>query len=453
MDPSLGGKLTLEELAALVEDGAVATVMAASVDLHGRLKGTRFHAHHFLEKARRGFPSGDVFPVPPGSSRQSDGHPLNPDLAMVSETTMRPDLETLRRAAWLPGTAVVLCDVLDAKGRALVPFSPRRMLQRQVDLAKEAGFDVLASTDLEFATFQSGPEELKAAGYGALSSPFDGALRLGATDDRIVSRLRDALFDSGVPVESTREGAAPGQHALGLAVSPAVAAADHHALAKHAAKGIAVEEGRAVSFLPQLHPETAGSAATFGLSLWKGRDPVFYDETLALGVSRLMRSFVAGMIRGIDDCTVFLAPRINSYKRFSVDRLAPTRKVWTQGSRNAAFRLCGAGRRSIRVECRVPGADANPYLVMAGLLAAGLDGIRQHLDCGDPVEDDAFDAGIAHIPRSLSDATLALRSSVTLRKAFGDAVIDHYVRAAEWEQSAFDRAVTDWELLTGFDTA
>ncbi len=166
-----------------------------------------------------------------------------------------------------------------------------------------------------------------------------------------------------------------------------------------------------------------------------------------------MRSFVAGMIRGMDDCTVFLAPRINSYKRFRVDRLAPTRKVWTIGSRNAAFRLCGAGRRSIRVECRTPGADANPYLVMAGLLAAGLDGIRQHLDCGDPVEDDAFDAGIAHIPRSLNEATLALRSSVTLRKAFGDAVIDHYVRAAEWEQDSFDRAVTDWELATGFDTA
>lgn len=457
MAPSSKGKLTHEDLTALAEAGGIETVVAASVDIHGRLKGARLPVRFFLDKAHRGFPSGDVFPVPVLDRRDTDGLQGGEIPARPAEVTMRPDLATLRRAAWLPDTALVLCDALDTGGRSRVPHCPRGMLKQQIARAKEAGFDVLASTDLEFTVFGVGIDDLRSNGFrqldGQPATPFDGAMGLSANDIRVAERLQGELVESGVPVEASREGAVQGMHAVGLAAAPALAAADNHAIAKHAAKTIGADERRAVSFLPQLHKNRPGCGTSVCLSLWQGREPSFYDETLTLGVSRLMRSFVAGMIRGIDECMLFLAPRINSYKRLHVDRLAPTRKVWTLTSRSAAFRLCGSGKRSIRIECRVPGADANPHLVMATLLAAGLDGVRQHLDCGDPVEDDAFDAGIAHVPLDLKDSILALRSSSTMRKAFGDPVIDHYIRAAEWEQGAFDRAVTDWELLTGFETA
>lgn len=442
----MAGKLSFEDLAAQAEAGAIDAVIAAAVDIHGRLVSTRFTARHFLEKAHREYHSDEVLSVPmPAQTGKEAGQGL--DAARYGNCILRPDLKTLRHAAWRPGTAIVLCDVLEPQGRALLDHSPRQMLRRQVVRAKDAGFDVLAGTELEFARFDGSYTALR-QGEGLCLSPPQGS-----DEDPVMERVCAELAQSGLPVEGARAGKGPRQETLSLAPGPALVAADNHVIAKHAAKAIASQCDRAVSFLPQWHPDAHGSAMPISLSLWQGREPAFYDGSLPLGVSRLMRSFVAGMIRNIDDCTIFLAPHVNSYKRFRAEGQSPTRKIWSIESRSAAFRLCADGARAIRIECRVPGADANPYLAMATLLAAGLDGIRQHLDCGDPVEGAALNAGVAHIPGSLTDAALALRSSVTMRKAFGDEVVERYVRAAEQEQEAFDRAVTDWELSNGFETA
>ena len=451
------GKITLEELATLVDKGSIHTVMAAIVDMQGRLMGKRFHARHFLESAH--------------SETHCCNYLLATDLEMYTvegfkatswergygDYTMRPDLATLRLAAWSPGTALVLCDVLDHHGKAPVPHSPRQVLKRQLTRARERGLDVMAATELEFFIFEASYAEIRKGGFRDLAPLVgynqDYALGLSSGDEPVMARLRNVLWDSGVPVEGTKGEAEVGQEELNLRYGGALEAAENHTIAKHVAKEIGAETGHAVSFLPKWHPDRVGSATHIHLSLWSGKDPAFLDGSMPLGMSRLMRAFVAGLIRSLDDCTVFLAPYVNSYKRFREGSFAPTRKVWAVDNRTAALRLCGDGTTAIRIECRLPGADANPYLAVAALVAAGLDGIAQHLECGEPAEGDAYGGKGAHIPRTLREATLALHGSSMLRAAMGDDVVDHYVHAAEWEQEAFDRAVTDWEIARGFERA
>jgi glutamine synthetase len=165
-----------------------------------------------------------------------------------------------------------------------------------------------------------------------------------------------------------------------------------------------------------------------------------------------MRSYVAGQLKYAREITWFLAPYINSYKRFQVGTFAPTKAVWSVDNRTAGFRLCGAETKGIRIECRMGGADLNPYLAFAALLAAGLAGVEEGLELEAPYVGDAyFGKKLREVPKTLREATETLKGSKMLRAAFGDAVIDHYVHTAEWEQFEYDRRITDWELKRGFE--
>ncbi len=241
---------------------------------------------------------------------------------------------------------------------------------------------------------------------------------------------------------------------MNIRYSDALACADHHTLAKHAAKEIAWQQGHAVTFISKWDQARVGSASHVHQSLTAKGEPAFFDKNATLGKSSIMDHYLAGLLAHAPDYTYFLAPYINSYKRFAKGSFAPTNVVWSVDNRTSAFRLCGADSKSIRVECRIPGADINPYLAQAAMLAAGIDGIEKALPLPDACSGDNYEASNAQqLPRTLYASSDKLESSSMLKKAFGEQVVEHYVRCARWELEEFEKTVTNWELKRGFERA
>ena len=266
--------------------------------------------------------------------------------------------------------------------------------------------------------------------------------------------IRNHLRAMGVPVEGSKGEAEAGQEELNIRYAEALATADHHTIAKHAVKEIAHQNGAAASFLPKWHADRVGSSSHVHQSLWRDGANAFHDPARPMGKSEMMDHYMAGLLKYAGECTYFFAPYINSYKRFAKGTFAPTQAVWSVDNRTAAFRLCGEGTKAVRIECRTPGSDMNPYLALAAMLAAGLKGIEEKLPLPDPFSGDAYeDDRTPHIPRTLRDAREALLGSDMLRAAIGDAVIAHYARAAEVELDDFNRVVTDYEIARGFEKA
>ena len=259
---------------------------------------------------------------------------------------------------------------------------------------------------------------------------------------------------AGVPVENSKGEAETGQEELNIRYGDGLAAADHHTIAKQAVKDIANAQGHAASFMAKWHHAKVGSAAHIHQSLFKGKANAFYSAKAERTMSDTMRAYVAGLLKYTPDITVFMAPYINSYKRFLPGTFAPTKIAWSIDNRTAGYRLVGDGTKGVRIECRIPGSDMNPYLACAAQLAAGLQGIEDGLTLAAPVKGDLYGmTKIAEIPHRLRDATEKLRKSKMLRATMGDDVIDHYTRAAEVEQEAFDAVVTDHEVQRGFERA
>ena len=452
------GNLTLEALRQRTASGEIDTVIACIVDMQGRLQGKRFVAAHFIDTAWEETHCCNYLLATDLEMWTVEGYESTSWRAGYGDYMMKPDLATLRIAGWLPRTALVLCDVLDHHGHAPIAHSPRAMLQAQVDRLAAMGLEATTATELEFFIFKKSFEELHATGYRDLAPltdyNADYSLTLGTKDEPVMHALRQGLTASGVPVEGSKGEAEAGQEELNIRYGTAQACAEYHSIAKHAAKEVGHLTGHAVSFLPKWHHQRVGSASHVHQSLGKpDGTPVFYDAGAELGLSETGRHYLGGLLHYASDITYFMAPYINSYKRFQVGSFAPTRKVWSVDNRTAAFRLVGDASPAIRFECRVPGADVNPYLAIAGMLAAGIAGIEEKIEPPAPMAGDAYVGDAEHIPTTLRDATVALAGSKMLRDAFGDAVIDHYTRAATWEQEAFDGVVTDWEIARGFERA
>lgn len=450
--------LSLDALKQQVSDGTVDTVLVCLVDMQGRLMGKRFHAQNFLDSAWQETHCCNYLLATDLEMATPEGYAATSWSAGYGDYVMKPDLATLRPVPWLDGTVMVLCDVLDHHTHQPVPHSPRQMLKTQIARLAELGLTPMMATELEFFLFEQGFDEIRKGGYRELT-PISGYNEdyniLQTTKEEAVMRpLRNALFAAGIPVENTKGEAETGQEELNIRYAEALACADHHTIAKHATKEIAWAHGRSASFLAKWHHDKVGSASHVHLSLWRDGIPEFYDADAPLGMSDLMRKFCAGMIAYAPDYMFFLAPYINSYKRFMKGTFAPTKTVWSVDNRTAGFRLCGEGTKAVRMECRIGGSDLNPYLAQAALIAAGLRGIEDKMDLAAPTSGDVYqDAGAGEIPATLRAATETLRGSTMLRAAMGDGVIDHYTRCAEWEQEEFDRTVTDWEIARGFEKA
>lgn len=450
--------LTFDTLKAAVASGEIDTVAVCLVDMQGRLMGKRFVAQHFIDGAHDETHCCNYLLATDMEMYTVPGYTSTSWAAGYGDYVMKPDLSTLRRLPWAPGTAMVFCDVLDHHTHQPVPHSPRAILKAQVERAKALGFDAMMATELEFFLFDESFADLFDRGH-PLPTPkarhnVDYSIWGTTSDEPIMRDIRNQLWAAGIPIECSKGEADAGQEEVNAKYSDALDTSDMHSLIKLACKQIAHKHGASVTFMAKYDHRKAGSSSHIHQSLWKDGQPAFLDAADPHGMSALMKHYMAGQLAHAEEITYFLAPYVNSYKRFVVGMFAPTKAVWSCDNRTAGFRVCGEGTKGIRVECRIGGADLNPYLACAALLAAGLAGIEGQMALEPEMKGDMYGAaGVREIPKTLGAAAAALNRSAMLRAAFGDAVVDHYVHAAEWEIAEQNRVVTDWERQRGFDRA
>ena len=451
------GNLTFKDLELAVNDGSIDTVLVCMVDMQGRLMGKRFHAKHFISEGHKETHCCDYLLATDLEMGTPDGYEATSWEDGYGDYTMKPDLTTLRKTPWLDGTAMVICDVLDHHTHEEVTHSPRTILKKQIKRLQEMGFDPIMATELEFFLFEKSFKEIQENGFRELrpisSYNEDYHILQTTKEEHIMRPLRNYLWDAGIPVENSKGEAETGQEELNIKDDNALNTAEHHTIAKHAVKEISWSKGHAVTFLPKWHHDKVGSSSHVHQSLWKNGENAFYDPADKLGMSKVMKHYMAGLLSYTSDITFFLAPYVNSYKRFAEGTFAPTRIIWSVDNRTAGFRLCGAGSKSVRVECRIGGSDMNPYLAIAAQIAAGIAGIENKLLLDEPAKGDVYQGNTKMIPASLREAKDALSASEMLKSAFGEDVVEHYCRAAEVELEEFDRVVTDWEIARGFERA
>jgi glutamine synthetase len=435
--------LTLEELRRDVEGGAVDTVVVAFTDMQGRLMGKRLHAAFFLEDSLEHGVEGcnyllalemEMDPVP--------GYEIASWERGYGDFRLVPDLTTLRRIPWLEGTALALADVVWHDGSPVGP-SPRQVLAAQVERARALGFEPMFGSELEFFLFRETYAEAHAAHYRNLtpSVPYILDYHVLATsyDEPLIRQIRNGMQAAGIEVESSKGEAWAGQHEINFRYAPALEMADNHVVYKNGAKEIAHLNGCSITFMAKPDHDWVGSSCHVHASLWRDGSNAFAGE------SETFRQFLAGWIAGARELAVFLAPNVNSYKRYAAGSWAPTTLAWGYDNRTCGFRVVGHGSGGARVETRIPGADVNPYLAFAALLAAGLHGVEAGLEPPEVFEGNAYESDVARFPSSLREAIVELEGGTIARAAFGDEVVDHYLNYARTEQRLFDQVVTCYE--------
>jgi len=446
------GTLTLDALKTLVTKGEIDTVLVACIDMQGRLMGKRFHAAFFCDGGHKETHCCNYLLAVDMEMNTVPGYKSTGWEKGYGDYVLRPDMSTLRLVPWLPGTALVLGDLLDHHSHEEVDVSPRAILKRQVARARAMGFEPMMATELEFYIFENAYENLRDGGMRDLKpiSGYNEDYHLFQTtkEEGLMRAVRNGLYAAGIPVENTKGEADSGQHEVNYKYSNALDTADNHVIVKQAVKEIAHAQGKSVTFMAKYDHRKAGSSSHIHQSLWSlDGKPSFADDKDVHGMSAVMKHFLAGQLAHARDITACLAPYVNSYKRFTIGMFAPTKAVWSADNRTAGFRVCGEHTKAVRVECRIPGSDVNPYLACAALLAAGLDGIEKKMELEPELKGDMYSAkGIREIPHNLREAADLLNQSTMLRAAFGDDVVDHYHHAAQWEISETDRVVTDFEL-------
>lgn len=455
----MAGKLTFEQLKSAVADGEIDTVLVVQVDMQGRLMGKRVHADFFIDSGWEETHSCNYLFATDMEMETVPGYKSTSWQAGYGDYTMKPDLDTLRRIPWLAGTALVMCDTLDHHTHDLVPHAPRSILKRQVERLNAMGFKAMMASELEFFLFRESFEEAQDMGLRDLTpiSAYNEDYHIFQTtkEEDVMRAIRNGLNGADIAVENSKGEACAGQEEINVRYCDALTMADRHAIVKNGCKEIAWAQGRALTFMAKWHYDYAGNSSHVHQSLWTlDGKPAFFDPDAEHGMSQTMRHYLAGLLHHAQDITFFLAPYINSYKRFVEGTFAPTKTVWSMDNRTAGFRICGADTKAVRVECRIGGADLNPYLAMAAQLAAGIDGIENQRELEPAFVGDAYGGeNVGQVPSTLRDAVAALDGSSMLRAAFGDDVIDHYVHAGNWEQMEYDRRVTDWEVARGFERA
>jgi glutamine synthetase len=453
----MAAPLSFEHLKAAVAAGEIDTVVAAFADMQGRLIGKRFQAEFFVNGAHEETHACDYLLANDIDMEPVPGYQAASWAKGYGDFILKPDMNTLRRTPWLEGTALVLCDVLDHHHHD-VPHSPRAMLKKQIARLAERGMTALTASELEFYLFNESYESAAKKRFHGLETAGsyieDYNILQTSKEEGVMRAIRKGLQGAGIPVENSKGEWGPGQEEINVRYAGALDMADRHVILKNGIKEIAWAQGKAVTFMSKWRYDLAGSSSHIHMSIWDkdGKTPLFLDPKGEHGMSDLMAAFCAGQMKYAPDITVFLAPYINSYKRFQAGTFAPTKTVWSRDNRTAGFRLVGEGSKAIRMECRIGGADLNPYLAFAGLIAAGLAGVDEKLKLDPPFKGDAYaGTGIPEVPKTLREATVKMDQSKFLRSAMGNDVVDHYVHTAKWEQFEYDRRITDWELIRGFE--
>jgi glutamine synthetase len=444
--------ISLERLEAAIRDGEIDTVITAVPDLQGRLMGKRVTGAFFLEHARHGTHFCTYLLGTDMEMRTPAGYTLMSWETGYGDWLADPDWRTLRVIPWLEKTALVLADARDEGTGALIPVAPRAVLRRQVDAARERGYDVMMASELEFYLLRDTYEKAAAKHFHDLE-PFgwyneDYNLLQGTQAEPLYRQFRNSMCAAGIPVEFSKGEAAPGQHEINIHYADALESADRHVLFKHGLKEMAWQNGHAVTFMAKPDHTWTGNSAHVHVSLREtGRDAhVFHDAgSSPYGMSVTMRHFLGGLVHGIRELAFFIAPFVNSYKRFAPGSWAPVHLVWGRDNRTCAFRIVGSGE-ALRIETRLPGGDANPYLAYAAIIGAGLHGIEHEIEPPPEHHGNGYEAvGSPRVPRALWEAARLLEESELARTIFGEEVVTHYVNTARVEQEAYDSVVTCWE--------
>ncbi|WP_370616584.1 glutamine synthetase family protein [Mumia sp. Pv 4-285] len=451
---STSGNLTLDQLKDDVATGDIDTVIVAFCDMQGRMTGKRVSARLFVEDvAEHGAECCNYLLAVDVDMNTVDGYTMSSWETGYGDMVMRPDFATLRRIPWLPGTALVIADLEDHHGDA-VAAAPRSILQRQVARLAERGLVPYAGTELEFMVFDTGFREAWAKGYRDLTPAtdynVDYAMLASTRMEPLLRDIRQGMDGAGMYCEGVKGECNLGQQEIAFRYAHALATCDNHTIYKNGAKEIADRHGKSLTFMAKFD-EREGNSCHVHLSL-RGDDgsAVFADDDGPHAMSPMFRHFVAGQLATMRELTLFYAPNINSYKRFTEGSFAPTAVAWGVDNRTCSLRVVGHGL-GMRVECRAPGGDVNPYLAVAALIAGGLHGIDAELELDAPLEGNAYTSDAEHLPSTLRDAATLFEESTIAREAFGDEVVDHYLNNARIEQTAFDAAVTDWERVRGFE--
>jgi glutamine synthetase len=461
--------LTVDDLRAEVEAGRVDTVLLAMTDMQGRLQGKRLAASHFLDDVLTHNAEGCNYLLAVDVDMNTvSGYAMSSWDRGYGDFVFKPDLSTLRMVPWQEGTALVMCD-LEWEDGSPVLASPRGVLRRQLERLAERGWTAYAGTELEFIVFRDSYEEAFAKAYRDLRPAndynVDYSLLGTARIEPLLRRIRNSMAGAGMRVESAKGECNYGQHEIAFRYADALATADGHAIYKNGAKEIAAQDGCSLTFMAKYNEREGNSChihfslrgadddgavmAAEGSGEPQGGAPVS-QAARHHGYSELMEQFLAGQLACLRELTLFLAPNVNSYKRFAAGSFAPTAVAWGHDNRTCALRVVGHGH-SLRLENRVPGGDVNPYLALAAIIAAGLHGVDKGLALEDEFTGNAYVADKPSVPRTLREARELFAGSGIARQAFGDEVVDHYTNMATVELDAYDAAVTDWERFRGFE--
>ncbi len=447
---ALEGMLTTESLGKMVEADEIETVLVMFTDSYGRFMGKRCDARFFLESVvTEGSHACDYLLTVDMEMEPVPGYDFANWELGYGDFHLVPDLTTLRVASWLEKSALVICDLHGTASHSPIPVAPRTLLRKQVDRAVKAGFTPFGASELEYYVFDTSYRDAAKRGYHELPQAGwyleDYHMLQGSRHEKLTAPVRRHLRKSGIPVETSKGEWGLGQHELNIRYTDALGMADRHVLYKQCMKEVADELEMSVSFMAKLDQKQAGSSCHIHLSLWNGGKNAF------AGGSDVFRHFLAGWIAHVPDVMVFYAPTVNSYKRYRAASWAPTRLGWSNDNRTAGFRVVGENE-SLRIECRIPGADCNPYLAFAAALASGLDGIEKKLEPPPVFEGDVYKSKtIPLVPPTLRDATGLFEKSSFARDVFGDEAVDHYSHFFRTEQAAYEDAVTDWERRRYFE--
>ena len=440
--------MTLDELQKAVKDGTVDTVLLTIADMEGRLQGKRLTAGHFLDEVANHAAEGCNYLLAVDVDMNTvDGYEMSSWSRGYGDFVMQPDLDTLRPIPWHEGTVQLMADLEWEDGSDVVA-SPRQILRRQLARLAERGWTAAAGTELEFILFNDTYEEAWRKGYRDLDPAnlynVDYSMLGTARVEPLLRRIRNSMQGAGMRVENSKGECNFGQHEINFRYDEALATADTHAIYKSGAKEIAAQEGYAITFIAKLD-EREGNSCHIHCSL-QNQDggSVFADDETTF------HRFVAGQLACLRELTLFFAPQVNSYKRFVAGSFAPTAVAWGHDNRTCSLRVVGHGQ-GLRVENRLPGADVNPYLALAAMIAAGLHGIDNELPLEAPFEGNAYEADKERVPHTMYAARDLFAGSQMARDAFGQEVVDHYLNRAKVELDAYEAAVTDWEKFRGFE--
>ncbi len=448
------GNLTISELEGLVAAREVDTVIMAFTDMQGRLIGKRASARLFLEDlAAHGAECCNYLLAVDVENNTVDGYTISSWETGYGDMAMIPDMSTLRTTPWLPGTVMVTCDLNWLDGRPVAP-SPREILKKQIARLAELGLEAFVGTELEFIVFEDTYRDAWKKGYTDLTPAtdynIDYALMASTRMEPLLRDIRNSMDAAGMYCEGVKGECNLGQQEIAFRYTDALGTCDNHSIYKNGAKEIADKHGKSLTFMAKYN-EREGNSCHIHISL-RGLDgsAVLADESRPYGFSKTMEHFIAGQLATLAELTLFLAPNINSYKRFVEGSFAPTAAAWGLDNRTCALRVVGQGL-GLRVENRVPGGDVNQYLAVAALIAGGLYGIENELELEPIFEGNAYSSDKPRVPSSLRDAMALFASSTVARDAFGADVVDHYLNYARIEQRAYDAAITDWERVRGFE--